>query len=90
MRRLLDSGRLPQASYAAYRDWKRGTALPQREGGSRAYRNREPMHVFGDVFVRTVFDALYAKNITLNKASSYLDSLKIKDLRKLEQYYAGH
>ena len=90
LRRLLDSGRLPQASYAAYRDWKRGTALPQSEGGSRAYRNREPMHVFGDVFVRTVFDALYAKNITLNKASSYLDSLKIKDLRKLEQYYAGH
>lgn len=90
LRRLLDSGRLPQASYEAYRDWRKPTATNQGEGGSRAYRNKEPKHVFGDVFVRTVFDALYAKNITLNKASSYLDSLKIKDLRKLEQHYAGH
>lgn len=89
LRRLLDSGRLPQASYTAYRDWRAQVVMPQKDGGSRAYRNREPKHVFGDVFVRTVFDALYAKNITLNKASNYLDSLKIKDLRKLEQYYAS-
>lgn len=89
LRRLLDSGRLSQASYTAYREWRARNVAPQREGGSRAYRNREPKHVFGDVFVRTVFDALYARNITLNKASNYLDSLKIKDLRKLEQYYAG-
>ncbi len=89
LRRLLDSGRLPQDRYTAYREWRTQTVMPQREGGSRAFRNREPRHVFGDVFVRTVFDSLYARNITLNKASNYLDSLKIKDLRKLEQYYAG-
>ena len=89
LRRLLDSERLSQANYAAYRDWRTQTIIPEGDGGSRAYRNREPKHVFGDVFVRTVFDALYAKNITLNKASNYLDSLKIKDLRKLEQYYAN-
>lgn len=89
LRRLLDSGRLSQASYQAYRDWRAQVVIPEKDGGNRAYRNREPKHVFGDVFVRTVFDALYAKNITLNKASNYLDSLKIKDLRKLEQYYAG-
>lgn len=89
LRRLLDSGRLSQERYTAYREWRAQTVIPQKDGGNRTYRNREPKHVFGDVFVRTVFDALYARNITLNKASNYLDSLKIKDLRKLEQYYAG-
>jgi len=41
------------------------------------------------MFVRTVLDALDARNITLAKASSYLDSLKIKDLHQLERHYAG-
>jgi hypothetical protein len=59
------------------------------DGGSRKYRHREPKHVFGDTFVRTVLDALNARHITLAKASSYLDSLKIKDLHQLERYYAG-
>lgn len=89
LRRLMDSGRLGQDQYDAYRAWRRQTVPPESAGGSRAFRNREPKHVFGDVFVRTVFESLNAKNITLNKASSYLDSLKIKDLRKLEAYYAG-
>ena len=53
------------------------------------YRYREPKHVFGDTFVRTVLDALNARHITLAKASSYLDSLKIKDLHQLENFYAG-
>jgi hypothetical protein len=39
--------------------------------------------------VRTVLDALYARHITLAKASSYLDNLKIKDLHQLERFYAG-
>jgi len=58
-------------------------------GGSRAYRNREPRHIFGDTFVRTVLDSLYARHITLAKASGYLDNLKIKDLHQLERLYAG-
>ena len=53
------------------------------------YRYREPKHVFGDTFVRTVLDALNARHITIAKASSYLDSLKIKDLHQLEDLYAG-
>ncbi len=36
--------------------------------------------MFGDAYVRTILDALSANHITLNKASSYLDNLKIKDL----------
>jgi hypothetical protein len=39
--------------------------------------------------VRTVLDALSARHITLAKASSYLDNLKIKDLHLLEQHFAG-
>jgi len=89
LRRLLDAGRLPQNKYEAYRQWFAQLVIAQKKGGSREHRNREPIHIFGDTFVRTVFDALYARNITLAKASSYLDNLKIKDLHQLERYYAG-
>lgn len=89
LRRLLDAGRLPQNQYEAYRQWREQAVVTQEERGNRKYRNREPKHIFGDTFVRTVLDALYAKHITLAKASSYLDSLKIKDLHQLERHYAG-
>lgn len=89
LRRLKDIGRIDTREYNAYRLWRNQQTYPEAESGSRAYRNREPKHVFGDTFVKTVFDALYARNITLNKASDYLDRLKIKDLRKLEAYYAN-
>jgi Zn-dependent peptidase ImmA (M78 family) len=89
LRRLLDAGRLPQREYSAYRQWHAKLIEPQSDGGSRKYRHREPRHVFGDTFVRTVLDALSARQITLAKASNYLDSIKIKDLHSLESYYAG-
>jgi hypothetical protein len=89
LRRLLDAGRLPQSQYAAYRQWRAQLAVTPEDGGTRMYRHREPKHVFGDTFVRTVLDALNARHITLAKASSYLDSLKIKDLHQLERHYAG-
>lgn len=89
LRRLLDAGRLPQSRYEAYRQWSRQTPIVVEDGGSRKYRNREPRHIFGDTFVRTVLDSLYARHITLARASSYLDNLKIKDLHELERYYAG-
>lgn len=89
LRRLLDSGRLPQRQYTAYRNWRAGLQFPQLDGGSRAYRHREPKHIFGDTFVRTVLGALSGRRITLAKASSYLDGLKINDLHQLERHYAG-
>jgi Zn-dependent peptidase ImmA (M78 family) len=89
LRRLLDTGRLPQSRYTAYRNWWAQLTFKPTEGGSREYRHREPKHIFGDTFVRTVLDALNARQITLTKASSYLDSLKIKDLHELERHYAG-
>ncbi len=88
LRRLLDVGRLPQNLYEGYRQWRKTTIAPEKDGGNRKWRSREPKHIFGDVFVRTVFDALNARKITLNKASNYLDSLTIKDIHELEHSYA--
>ena len=89
LRRLLDAKRLPQSRYEAYRHWVAQSVVAQSEGGNREWRHREPRHIFGDTFVRTVLDSLYARHITLAKASGYLDNLKIKDLHQLERYYAG-
>lgn len=88
--RLLDAGRLQRRDYDDYRSWRdRPAVVREASGGSRAYRHREPMHVFGDTFVRTVLDSLSARHITLTKASSYLDNLKIKDVHRLERFYEG-
>ena len=89
LRRLMEANRLSRNSYADYRSWRSQVVIQPGDGGSRAYRHREPKHVFGDTFVRTVLDALSARHITLAKASNYLDNLKVKDLRLLEQHYAG-
>lgn len=90
LRRLLAVGRLPQATYQAYRAWslEAGNRTTD-EGGTRMYRHREPKHIFGDRFVRTVLNSLSARRITLSKASGYLDGLKIADVRELERHYAG-
>ncbi len=89
LRRLLDEHRLPASRYEAYRQWRATSVVEQKDGGNREWRHREPKHIFGDTFVRTVLDAVNARHITLSKASSYLDSLKIKDLHQLEQHYAS-
>lgn len=89
LRRLMDGKRLPQAQYVAYRQWWANRIVPEKDGGSRQYRNREPKHIFGDGYVRTVLDALNSRRISLAKASSYLDNLTIRDLHQLERHYAG-
>jgi len=89
LRRLLDSNRIGQAAYEDYRHWRARQPLPAEGKGSRQHRHREPKHVFGDPFVGAVLDALHAKQITLTKASTYLDNLKISDLHRLEDFYAG-
>lgn len=87
--RLVDHRMLSRVDYAAYRRWNEERVFPTKDGGSREYRHREPKHVFGETFVRTVLDALHARQITLARASSYLDNLKIRDIHKLERHYAG-
>lgn len=90
LRRLLDAGRLPRESYTAYRAHVRGMADDEDDArGSRAYRHREPKHIFGDMFVGTVLNALGARRITATKACSYLDGLKLSDLHTLERHVAG-
>lgn len=90
LRRLLDAGRLPQDLTKAYRNYVRGSSFVDDEsGGSRAYRHREPKHIFGDMFVRTVLNAFGARRITATKACSYLDGLKLTDLHTLERHVAG-
>lgn len=89
LRRLMDMGRLPQAVYAAYSDLVSSrTHNNEDQSGSRAYRYREPKHMFGDRYVRTVLDSLSAQHITLSKASGYLDGLKIADVHALERFCA--
>jgi Zn-dependent peptidase ImmA (M78 family)/plasmid maintenance system antidote protein VapI len=88
LRRLMDSGRLQKNQYVAYREWWDSQKIPEREGGVR-FRHNEPKHMFGDSFVKTVFDSLHNRQITLAKASGYLDNIKITDLHKLESTYAG-
>lgn len=90
LRRLLDARRLSREQYAAYRAWSQQQGLPAASpGGTRIYRHREPTHIFGEAYVRTVLDALSARRISLAKASSYLDNLTISDLHKLEAQHAG-
>jgi Zn-dependent peptidase ImmA (M78 family) len=90
LRRLLDAGRISGEEYGAYRAWRSRLKIPELDGGgSRGYRHREPKHIFGDGFVKVVLDSLTAKNITLSKASSYLDGIKVKDIHDLKGYYVG-
>lgn len=89
LRRLMDSGRLEATQYEGYRAWWRQQPIPEQDGGNRMWRNREPLHMFGSRFVATVLDALHARQITLNKASSYLDNLKVKDVHALEAHLAN-
>jgi len=88
--RLIEAGRVPQSEYDEYREWYEHTRPHTvSEGGSRQYRHREPIHIFGDRYVRTVLGALNERIITIPKASSYLDNIKLKDIHELERYYAS-
>jgi Zn-dependent peptidase ImmA (M78 family) len=90
LRRLLDSGRLTVAQYEAYRSWRDAQPKMQKKtGGNRKGRFREPVQLFGRPYVRAVLTALRARRITLNKASGFLDNLKVNDVFKLEKHLAG-
>jgi Zn-dependent peptidase ImmA (M78 family) len=88
LRRLLDSRRLRQADYTAYREWRSTVPTVSKSGGNREWRHREPNHIFGEGYVNRVLQSLNHRDITLSKASSYLDNLKIPDLQMLERHYA--
>lgn len=85
LRRLLSEGLIKREAYQLYRRWRNSLPAPASAGGGSRNRYKEPLRVFGEPFVRTVFDALHDSKITLSKASTYLDNLKISDLRELER-----
>jgi len=89
--RLLINKKISQSLYQNYVSFK--DAIHAKEASRitttsipRTYRHREPVNVFGKPFVYAVFDSLHTKKITLSKASTYLDNLKISDVRRLEHY----
>jgi len=90
LRRLLEAGKVSEKSYQAYRNWLDHQQPKEDSRGSRKYRYREPVHILGQRFVRTVLDASQAQVLTLTKASDYLDNLKIKDVHQLARYVTGY
>jgi Zn-dependent peptidase ImmA (M78 family) len=89
LRRLLDAGRLSLANYEAYREWRDNQPKLQKSGSNRSGRFKEPVQLFGRPYVRAVLTALRARRITLNKASGFLDNLKVNDVFKLEKHLAS-
>ncbi len=89
VRRLMDEGRLRKKDYQNYREWKRNQPVPATTGEKRVrYRYLEPRNIFGDPFVKVVLDAYRNDVVTLAKACSYLDNIKIDYVHKLEDKYA--
>lgn len=87
--RLVDAGKISQEKYVEYRKWREQIVWPENNtSGNRVWRHREPVHLFGKRFVGTVLESLHARQITLAKASGFLDNLKVKDVHKLERVYA--
>lgn len=88
--RLLIKNKISQEHYQSYVRFKekeiKQEAIDSGRPIPRKYRHREPVNVFGKPFVHAVFDCLHNKKITLSKASTYLDNLKISDVRQLEHY----
>ncbi len=88
--RLLSSHRVSQGEYDDYKYWVSSRQDVENAEGVRLYRHREPRNIFGDRYVRSVLEALDQERITINKASKFLDGLKLSDIRKLESYCATH
>jgi Zn-dependent peptidase ImmA (M78 family) len=88
--RLLAMRRISRDVYDGYKAWQERQQQGADDGGSRQYRYREPKHILGDGYVRTVLTALEQRRISLTRASRFLDGIKVTDLHKLESFCAGH
>lgn len=91
---LLQKSLITQTDYETYKTnsdqefQKKEQKHKNKNAGNRGYRHREPRHILGDTYVKTIFNSLHDDKITLNKASDLLDRLKIADLKKLGEFYA--
>lgn len=52
----------------------------------RKNRHKEPLHIFGNNYVGTVLTACNSGIITLSKTSNYLDNLKVRDIKMLQEF----
>jgi Zn-dependent peptidase ImmA (M78 family) len=89
LRRLLEEGRLSKKNYLEYRQWIQSQSINFESSGVRLYRHREPKHIFGNEYVRSVIHSLQNGELSLNKASKYLDRISLKDLHQLETHIAS-
>lgn len=89
--RLLELGRLSRDEYRSYEEWwnEQNRSQSQESDGGQRKRYREPVQIFGKPYVGAVLEALSNRQITLAKASSYLDNLKIEYLHQLERHFAN-
>ena len=87
--RLLREQKVTKAQYQAYKDLKEEQykGKKAKQGGGRRIRHEEPLHIFGKHYVATVLDSLENKQITLYKACTYLDDLKVHTLRELRSAF---
>lgn len=86
LRRLLDTGKIPAKAYQGYRKWQDENPIPEPTGGGgERHRYFEPFRIFGRTFVGKVLEAVSGERVTLNKASGFLDNIKISDIHKLEE-----
>lgn len=89
--RLLQENKIDRTTYQNYRNFKEQQYQARLAEASpsipRSYRHREPINIFGRSYVATVLNARQNKHITLSKASTYLDNLKIHTLHKLEREF---
>jgi Zn-dependent peptidase ImmA (M78 family) len=85
LRRLFDEGKITEGYYRGYRKWQSDHPIAEQSGGGARYRQFEPLRIFGRMFVGKILEALSGERVTLNKASGFLDNIKISDIHKLEE-----
>lgn len=90
LRRLTDERLIASDVYRRYRGFQKG--LPPRRsdnGGSRQYRDREPLHLFGRRYVATVIESWNQGELSSRSASRLLDNLRMPQLKKLREHVTG-
>ena len=90
--RLLKNKKIARHHYQVYKQFKnvqkenKQIKLPNKKPISQKYQYKEIIDMFGKPFIYAIFDSLRNQKITLSKASTYLDNIKINDIHQLEQY----
>lgn len=92
--RLMDYDLISQNEFDNFRAYRKekfekDRKLSSKEQSGRRYRSLEPQHMFGDGYVRVIMDALHNKLVTINKASNYLDGIKVKNIKEIERSIYG-